>query len=76
MNKTLILTNEQIQILSKYHEFGFKNENAFLNYAILLVQKEIQRHNKLIKSADLYSEIYKSDIELQDLTNTALNDLI
>lgn len=75
MNKTIKLTNEQVQILSKYNEFGFENENDFLNYAIRLVQKEIQQNTELVNSAELYSEIYNSDVELQDLTSSALNDL-
>ncbi|MBU0765518.1 MAG: hypothetical protein KJ607_11850, partial [Bacteroidetes bacterium] len=62
--------------LSKYNEFGFENENAFLNYAIKLIQKEIQKHYELKNSAELYAELYETDIDLKDLTQSALNDLV
>ncbi len=75
MNKTLTLTKEQFQILSKYKDFGFTNETALLDYAIRLIQKEIQKRSELTLSADLYSEIYNSDRDLQDLTQTSLNDM-
>ncbi|MBI4645453.1 MAG: hypothetical protein HY738_02380 [Bacteroidia bacterium] len=76
MNSTITLTNEQFQILSKYNELRFENENALLNYAIKLVQKEIQKHFELKHSADLYKELYNTDYDLQDLTQSALNDFV
>ncbi len=75
MDKTLTLTKEQFQILSKYRDFGFSNETALLDYAIRLIQKEIQKRSELTLSANLYSEIYNSDSDLQDLTQTSLNDM-
>jgi len=75
MNRTVTLTPEQSQILATYKELGFNNESELLNYAIMLFQKETQKRNELQLSADLYSEIYSTDYDLQDLTETALNDI-
>lgn len=75
MNRTITLTNEQFQILSDYKELGFNNESELLNYAILFLQKEKQKLNDLKLSADLYSEIYQNDMDLQDLTESSLNDV-
>ena len=76
MNRTVTLTTEQSQILATYKELGFSNESELLNYAIMLFQKETQKRNELQLSADLYSEIYSNDTDLQDLTESALNDIV
>jgi hypothetical protein len=76
MSRTVTLTTEQSQILATYKELGFSNESELLNYAIMLFQKETQKRNELRLSADLYSEIYSNDTDLQDLTETALNDIV
>ena len=75
MNRTITLTNEQFQILSDYKELGFNNESELLNYAISFLQKEKHKVNDLKMSAELYSEIYQSDQDLQDLTESSLNDV-
>ena len=75
IKKTLTLTKEQSQILSTYKDLGFNNESELLNYAIMLFQKEIRKLNELKLSADLYSEIYNNDLDLQDLTQTALSKI-
>ena len=75
MIRTVTLTPEQSQILATYKELGFNNESELLNYAIMLFQKETQKRNELRLSADLNSEIYSNDNDLQDLTETALNDI-
>ena len=75
IKKTLTLTKEQSQILSTYKDLGFNNESELLNYAIMLFQKEIRKLNELKLSADLYSEIYNNDLDLQDLTQTAFSDI-
>ena len=67
--------NKQISFLNKYKNYGFKNENALIYYALELLQKEIQKKTELEKSAELYAEIYEEDNELKFLTETALNDL-
>jgi hypothetical protein len=74
MNRTVTLTPEQSQILATYKELGFNNESELLDYAIMSFQKETQKRNELVLSADLYSEIYCNDQDLQDLTETAVND--
>lgn len=61
----------QIKILNKYQEYGFKDKSSLVRSAIEEFIKSAEKQ-KLVKSANLYAEIYKEDSELRDLTNSAI----
>ena len=60
----------QAQFLSKYKDYGFKDKSAMLRAAIDQLKRELELEH-LKQSADLYSEIYSADDDLQKLTETA-----
>ncbi|KAB2848322.1 MAG: hypothetical protein F9K42_08990 [Ignavibacterium sp.] len=62
-----------IKILNKYKEFGFKDKSSLVRSAIEEFIKSAEKQ-KLVKSANLYAEIYSEDSELRDLTNSAIKD--
>jgi len=63
----------QADFLKEYKSFGFKDKSSMLRAAIDLFKKQIELE-ALEQSADLYSETYSEDAELQELTESALID--
>ena len=68
------INQTQAQLLQKYKDFGFKNKDELINYALRLLQKEIERNIELKASADLYAKLYEEDKETQSLTESAIYD--
>ncbi len=74
MQQAKISLNEsQINFLDKYRELGFKDKSSLVRSAIEEYIRFIEKQ-KLVKSAELYAEIYKQDSELRELTNSAIED--
>jgi len=69
----ICISDEQNLFINKFKSFGFKNKSLMFRNALDLLMKEF-KNNQLKKSADLYAEIYSSDPELKELTESALND--
>ena len=67
------LDKDHIIFLNKYQEYGFKDKSSLVRSAIEEFIKSVEKQ-KLVKSAKLYAEIYKEDLELRDLTNSAIED--
>ena len=61
----------QIHFLNAYKAYGFKNKSSMLRAALDHYKKDVELEN-LLKSADLYSEIYSEDDDLKELTETAV----
>ncbi len=60
----------QARFLSSYRDYGFKDKSSMLRAAISRLKEEFELE-RLIESADLYSEIYSEDKDLKELTDTA-----
>lgn len=60
-----------IKFLDKYLELGYKDKSSLVRSAIEEFIKSVEKQ-RLAKSAKLYAEIYKEDLELRDLTNSAI----
>jgi hypothetical protein len=60
-----------MEFLSHYQQYGFKDKSAMVQAALLRLMKEYEQR-QLEESAALYAELYEEDIELQELTNSAL----
>jgi len=73
---TITLQEEQYAILSGFKQYGFKTKNELLSFALQLFVNEMDKKVQLQKSADLYADLYENDSELQELTETAVNDLM
>jgi Arc/MetJ-type ribon-helix-helix transcriptional regulator len=68
------LEEDQLAFLNQYQQYEFKDQNELIQAALRRLQEELElRH--LQESADLYAELYESDRELQELTNSALLEL-
>jgi hypothetical protein len=61
----------QVQFLSNYKAYGFKDKSAMVRAAIDHYKKEMELEG-LRKSAELYAEIYSEDDDLKELTETAV----
>lgn len=66
-------SEEQIQFINMHSKLGFKDKSELVRKAISEFQKEIEA-KQLAESAQLYSEVYKSDEENKQLTDSAIND--
>jgi len=62
----------QLQFLGNYKEYGFKDKSSMIRTAIDQLKKKFEL-DRLIESADLYSETYTEDSELKELAETAIN---
>jgi Arc/MetJ-type ribon-helix-helix transcriptional regulator len=63
----------QSRFLSQYKKYGFKDKSSVIRAALDRLQKEFEQE-KLMKSADLYAEIYDKDKELRKLTESAISE--
>lgn len=67
------LKEDQIDFINNYSKFGFKDKSSAIRTAINEYRKKLEE-KELMKSAELYAEIYEQDEELRDLTNSAMED--
>lgn len=65
------LTPPLIEFLNHYKRYGFKDKSSMVQAALVELKKEFEQQN-LKDSANLYAEIYEEDMELQELTQTAI----
>lgn len=63
----------QSRFLSLHKKYGFKDKSSVIRAALDRLQKEFEKE-KLMKSADLYAEIYDKDKELRKLTESAISE--
>ena len=66
------LTEPLVEFLANYKTYGFKDKSAMVRTALARFRRDLVLQN-LKESADLYTELYDSDSELQELTETALD---
>lgn len=69
---TISLAEEQIQFLSEFKKYGFKDRNSIIYTALEHLRKELELKS-LEKSAKLYAEIYNEDSEIKKLTESAIS---
>ena len=60
-----------IRFLNNYKAYGYKDKSAMVRADINSFKKGYEL-DLLKKSADLYSEIYSEDKDVQEMTNTAV----
>jgi Arc/MetJ-type ribon-helix-helix transcriptional regulator len=67
------LTEPLVEFLSSYEVYGFKDKSSMVRAALAQLQRELELH-QLKESAELYAELYADDAELQEMTETALEE--
>jgi len=65
------VSSKQLEFLIDYQIYGFKNKSAMIRTALDHLREELEEAD-LIESAKLYAEIYESDPQLQELTESAI----
>jgi Arc/MetJ-type ribon-helix-helix transcriptional regulator len=66
----VVLEQSQIDFLSQFKDLGFKDKSSLVRSALNQLQQQIQVQ-ELERSADLYTEVYEGDEDLQKLTALA-----
>lgn len=67
------ISDDQNLFVNKFKSFGFKNKSSMFRKALDLLIAEYKK-DQLAKSAQLYAEIYSTDSDLQELTESAISD--
>ena len=65
------LSESHVHFLESYKDYGFKDKSALVREALTRFQREYAKKS-LLKSADLYAEVYGEDKEVRELTEAAL----
>jgi len=63
-----------VSVIDNFRNYGFKDYNELISYALQLFVKERNEKDQLMQSADLYANIYKEDEELRHLTEVSIID--
>lgn len=63
------------QFLENYEQWGYDSKNALAVAALDRLRRQLLRQQELMASAELYAEVYEDDEELQELTESASNDI-
>jgi Arc/MetJ-type ribon-helix-helix transcriptional regulator len=69
----VILEQSQLDFLSQFKDFGFKDRSSLVRSALNQLQQQMELQ-ELERSADLYTEVYEEDLQLQELTALAVAD--
>jgi Arc/MetJ-type ribon-helix-helix transcriptional regulator len=64
------LEQSQIDFLAQFKDLGFKDRSSLVRSALNQLQQQIEMQ-ELERSADLYTEVYEGDKDLQKLTALA-----
>ncbi len=67
------LKEAQIEFINEYKAFGFKDRGAMIREALMQMQKQLE-DARMRTSAELYAELYETDVEMQEWTNAALEN--
>ncbi|MEW5988232.1 MAG: hypothetical protein AB1791_16510 [Chloroflexota bacterium] len=65
------LEEYQVDFLSSYGAYGFKDKSSMVRVALRRLYEELEQQ-RLRQSADLYTEIYTEDDETRELTELAI----
>ncbi len=71
--QTFELDESQIKFLQSCEKYGFQDANEVVRMAIKRLESALEAE-RLEESADLYAEIYKEDVDLQELTELGLEE--
>jgi Arc/MetJ-type ribon-helix-helix transcriptional regulator len=69
----VILEQSQLDFLAQFKDFGFKDRSSLVRSALNQLQQQMELQ-ELERSANLYTEVYEEDLQLQELTALAVAD--
>ncbi|MEM8831635.1 MAG: hypothetical protein AAGE96_20090 [Cyanobacteria bacterium P01_G01_bin.19] len=64
------LNEDTLEFVLDYQKYGYSSKSEIVANALMELKKNLKTR-ALIDSADLYQEIYESDRDLQELTDSA-----
>jgi hypothetical protein len=67
------LEESQIRFLGQCEYYGFKDKSEAVRIAINRLRQELETL-RLQESAQIYAQIYEEDVQLQELTESAIMD--
>ncbi|MDO9577557.1 MAG: hypothetical protein Q7J16_06690 [Candidatus Cloacimonadales bacterium] len=67
------ISNDLNDFANNFKSLGFKSKSSLFRKALEILISEYKK-TQLDKSAELYSEIYSTDLELRELTESAVSD--
>ena len=67
------LEESQIDFVNNYKRLGFKDKSTMVREALKRFKKSIELQS-LKESADLYHQVYVEDQDLQELTESSVED--
>ena len=67
------LTPLLCEFINNYKFYGFKDKSSMVQAALLQLKEELELQI-LKQSAQLYAEVYEEDAELQEWTETAVEE--
>jgi Arc/MetJ-type ribon-helix-helix transcriptional regulator len=65
------IEQSHIDFLEQFKDRGFKDKSEIVRLALDKLAQEFETQ-ELIQSADSYAELYREDLELKQLTDTAI----
>ena len=64
------LDDENADFVSNFRHYGYTSKSAIVDDALRRLHRELMNQT-LLESAELYQQVYKEDLELQELTDSA-----
>ena len=69
------LDDDNADFVSNFREYGYASKSAIVDDAVRRLHQDL-RNKALLKSAELYQQIYQGDLELQELTDSAADSCL
>ena len=71
--KVRIEENQNV-FIQNFADFGFQNVDEMIGRALELLREELAFYERLELSAELYAEVYATDLETQEWTEASTLD--
>ncbi len=69
------LDDANADFVSNFRDYGYTSKSAIVDDAVRKLHQEL-RNKALLESAELYQQVYQSDLELQELTDSAASSCL
>ena len=69
------LDDASIDFVNNFSDYGYASKSAIVADAVKRLNQELN-NKALLESAELYQQIYQSDLELQELTDSAASSCL
>ena len=69
------LDDASIDFVSNFQDYGYGSKSAMVDDAVRRLRQELSE-KALLESAELYQQVYQSDLDLQELTDSAASSCL